>query len=83
MAKLLKLLGIVVGALIGLFVIALVGVALVFDPNDYKPEISAAVEDATGRTLTLDGDLELNLFPRLRIALGEAALSDAAGFGAV
>ncbi|NNC64861.1 MAG: AsmA family protein [Gammaproteobacteria bacterium] len=81
MAKLLKLFGIVVGALIGLFVIALVGVALLFDPNDYKPEISAAVEDATGRTLTLEGDLELNIFPRLRIALGEAELSDAAAFG--
>ncbi len=82
MAKLLKVLGIVVGALIGLFVIALIGVAVMFDPNDYKPEISAAVEDATGRTLTLDGDLELNIFPRLRIALGEAELSDAPGFGA-
>jgi AsmA protein len=81
MAKLLKVLGIVVGALIGLFVIALIGVALLFDPNDYKPEISAAVEEATGRTLTLEGDLELNIFPRLRIALGEAELSDAAGFG--
>lgn len=82
MAKLLKVLGIVIGALVGLLVIALVGVALLFDPNDYKPEISAAVEEATGRTLTLEGDLELNLFPRLRIALGEAELSDAAGFGA-
>lgn len=81
MAKLLKVLGIVVGAFVGLLVIALVGVALLFDPNDYKPEISAAVEDATGRTLTLEGDLELNIFPRLRIALGEAELSDAAGFG--
>jgi AsmA protein len=56
-------------------------VALLFDPNDYKPEISAAVEEATGRTLTLEGDLELNIFPRLRIALGEAELSDAAAFG--
>ncbi len=81
MGKLLKVLGIVFGALIGLIVIALIGVALIFDPNDYKPEISAAVEEATGRTLTLDGDLELNIFPRLRIALGEAALSDAPGFG--
>ncbi|MDH3418587.1 MAG: AsmA family protein [Gammaproteobacteria bacterium] len=81
MAKLLKVLGIVVGAFVGLLVIALVGVALLFDPNDYKPEISAAVEDATGRTLTLEGDLELNVFPRLRIALGEAELSNAAGFG--
>lgn len=81
MAKLLKLLGIVIGALIGLFVIALIGVSLLFDPNDYKTEIETAVEDATGRTLVLEGDLELNVFPRLRIALGEAELSDAPGFG--
>jgi len=81
MGKLLKIFGIVIGALVGLFIIVLVGVALLFDPNDYKGEISAAVEDATGRTLSLDGDLELNIFPRLRIALGEAELSDAAGFG--
>jgi len=81
MAKLLKTLGIVVGALLVLFIGALVLVATLFDPNDYKPEIAAAVEDSTGRTLTLDGDLELQLFPRLRIALGEAELSNAAGFG--
>lgn len=81
MAKLLKTLGIVLGALVGLLVIALVLVTLLFDPNDYKPEIAAAVEDATGRTLTLDGDLELQVFPRLRIALGQAELSNAAGFG--
>lgn len=82
MAKLLKVLGIAIAALLGLFVIVLVGVAMLFDPNDYKPEIAAAVEDSTGRTLTLNGDLELQLFPRLRIALGEAELSNAAGFGA-
>lgn len=82
MAKLLKTFGIVIGALVGLFIAALVLVAMLFDPNDYKAEIAAAVEDSTGRTLTLDGDLELQVFPRLRIAVGEAQLSNAAGFGA-
>jgi len=81
MAKLLKTLGIVIGALVGLLIVALVGVALTFDPNDYKAEIAAAVEESTGRTLTLEGDLELQLFPRLRIAVGQAELSNAAGFG--
>ncbi|HSG66228.1 MAG TPA: AsmA family protein, partial [Gammaproteobacteria bacterium] len=81
MAKLLKVLGIAVAALIGLFIVVIVLVGILFDPNDYKTEIAAAVEDSTGRTLTLDGDLELQLFPRLRIAVGEASLSNAAGFG--
>ncbi|HEX9878137.1 MAG TPA: AsmA family protein [Gammaproteobacteria bacterium] len=81
MAKLLKVLGIVFGALVGLVVIAMVAVSLFFDPNDYKAEIAAAVEESTGRALTLEGDLELELFPRLRIAVGEAALANAAGFG--
>jgi AsmA protein len=81
MAKLLKVLGIVLGALVGLVVIAMFAVSLFFDPNDYKAEIAAAVEESTGRALTLEGDLELELFPRLRIAVGEAALANAAGFG--
>ena len=81
MAKLLKILGIVVGALVGLFIVILVGIALTFDPNDYRSDIELAVEESTGRTLTLAGDLELQLFPRLRIALGQAELSNATGFG--
>ena len=81
MGRLLKLLGIVGGAVLVIVVIAMVGLTLLFDPNDYKVEISTAVEQATGRQLSLDGDLELDIFPRLRIAIGAAELSNAAGFG--
>ena len=77
-----KLIGIVGGAVVLLFVVAVVALTMFFDPNDYKDEISAAVEQSTGRQLTLDGDLELDIFPGIRIALGEATLSNAAGFGA-
>ena len=59
----------------------LVAVSLLFDPNDYKDDITAAVQNATGRELTLDGDLELALFPTIRIAVGAATLSNAPGFG--
>ncbi len=81
MSRILKLLGIIGGAVLAIFVVALVTVSLLFDPNDYKVEISTAVEQATGRQLSLDGDLELDIFPRLRIAIGAAELSNAAGFG--
>ena len=81
MKRTLKILGLVVGAVVALFVVAAVAVSLLFDPNDYKDEITAAVQDATGRQLTLDGDLELSVFPTIRIAVGGATLSNAPGFG--
>lgn len=81
MTRILMVLGIVGGALLALIVIAMIGLTLFFDPNDYKAEISAAVEQATGRQLSLEGELELDIFPRLRIAIGAAELANAAGFG--
>jgi AsmA protein len=82
MNRLLKILGIAVGVVVLLFVVVAVAVTLLFDPNDYKDDITAAVQNATGRELTLDGDLELALFPTIRIAVGAATLSNAPGFGA-
>jgi len=81
MGRLIKLIGIVIGALVVLVIAVAVGVALLFDPNDYKDQISAAVNNATGRELTLEGDLELSVFPSLSISLGPARLSNAEGFG--
>jgi AsmA protein len=81
MKRVLKILGLAVGAVFVLLVVAAIAVTLLFDPNDYKDEITAAVQDATGRQLTLDGDLELAVFPTIRIAVGSATLSNAPGFG--
>ena len=81
MKRTLKILGLVIGVVVVLFVVAGIAVSLLFDPNDYKDEITAAVQDATGRQLTLDGDLELAVFPTIRIAVGGATLSNAPGFG--
>ena len=81
MKRVLKILGVAVGVVVVLLVVAGVAVSLLFDPNDYKGEIAAAVKDATGRQLTLDGDLELAVFPTIRIAVGGATLSNAPGFG--
>ena len=81
MNRLLKILGLAVGVVVLLFVVVAVAVSLLFDPNDYKDDIAAAVQNATGRELTLDGDLELALFPTIRIAVGAATLSNAPGFG--
>src|SRR5262245_14258664 len=81
MNKILKVVAIVVGAVVVIVIAALVAVGFLFNPNDYKPQISAAVQKATGRTLTLDGDLALTVFPTVRIQVGSATISNAQGFG--
>lgn len=70
--------------LLALLAIPLVLVAafhFLFDANSYKEEISARVEQATGRHLTLAGDINVSLFPWLGIEVREATLSQPPGFG--
>src|SRR4249919_1602069 len=81
MNKILKVVAIVAGALLVIVVAVLFAVGYLFNPNDYKGQISAAVAKATGRTLTLDGNLALSTFPTIRIQVGSATLSNAPGFG--
>ena len=54
---------------------------LVFDPNDYRAQISEQVEARTGRKLVIGGDIGLSLFPWLGIELGQVSLGNAPGFG--
>lgn len=73
------------GILIGLTVLGIVAAAiilpLVIDPNDYRERIAAEVKARTGRELTLAGPLELSVFPWLGLALNDATLGNAPGFG--
>jgi len=80
MAKPLKIIGISFAAIFTIIAAALVSIILFFDPNAYKPQISTAVEDATGRQLNIDGDIGLSLFPWIGMELGKITLSNAADF---
>jgi AsmA protein len=64
------------------FVSALIAIPFVVNPNDYKQEISDQVEKATGRQLTLEGDIGLSVFPWIALELGPLSLSNAKGFDA-
>jgi len=65
-----------------LFIFAAVVVAAPFflDPNDFKNEISAAVEKSTGRKLAISGDLELSIFPWLGVRTEKLILGNRNGF---
>src|SRR5690606_23166485 len=68
--------------LIGLvvaFLVALVGIAiflLTFDPNAYKNKLQEIVYARYDITLTIDVDIELLLFPRIRLSVQVVSLSD-------
>ncbi len=64
--------GKVIKILAGLFIVAIIGIAIVistFDVNQYKGEITQAVEDATGRKLDIGGDIgfKVSLIPTVVI----------------
>lgn len=71
---------IAIGGMAGLVLAAVAAVALLFDPNDYRDQLAAAVERETGRTFTLSGDIGWSLFPRLGVELGTVRLGSGTGF---
>ncbi|HEX7047661.1 MAG TPA: AsmA family protein [Gammaproteobacteria bacterium] len=81
MRKFLKISGIVLGILILLIVAAAIALPLLVDPNDFKPRIVSAVEDATGRNFEIPGEISLSVFPWLGVELGAVRLGNAEGFG--
>ena len=77
--KLLKWVLIVAGAIVVLFAGALAFIAATFDPNQYKAEVAKLVKDKAQRTLTIEGDIRLMLFPKLGVHLGRTRLSEFKG----
>ena len=63
-------------AVIVLIAVAIGIIAATFDPNSYKPQIVQLVKDKTGRTLTIDGDIKLKIFPKIGAQVGKVALSE-------
>lgn len=80
MKRLLKIVLIVFGVLVALIFAAAIILPMVVNPNQYKDEIEAFVEQKTGREFTLKGDIELSVFPWLGVELGPAKLANAKGF---
>jgi len=75
--KLIKILSIA----IVLVLIAAVTFVVLFDANDYKDKIAANVKEATGRDLTIGGQIEHSLGAWTRIKIEDVVLGNAEGFG--
>ena len=81
MRRLFKALAWGVGIIAALLIAAAIYIFLIFDPNKYKAEIATAVHKATGRELTIQGDLKLSLFPWLGVETGVMTLNNLPEFG--
>ncbi|KRB10629.1 AsmA family protein [Achromobacter sp. Root170] len=65
--------------LVVLVVVAVVGLAiflLTFDPNAYKYKLEELVQERYQRTLTIEGEIELSLFPRIGLSVQGVSLSE-------
>ncbi len=64
---------------IGLLIVALLAAPFFIDVNTYKGQIEKAVEDATGRQLSI-GNIKASLFPWVGVELDNVHLANRAGY---
>ncbi|MGB5627266.1 MAG: AsmA family protein [Woeseiaceae bacterium] len=81
MSRITKILGLLIVALVAVFVVGAVFFLLFFDANDFREDIAGAVNKQTGRELVIEGDVSLSLFPWFAIEVGRTTLGNAPGFG--
>lgn len=80
MKPLLKWILLGLATLLVLGVVLIVAVMTLVDPARYRSLATDAVQQATGRTLTLGGDVGLKLLPCCAVAFDEATLGNPPGF---
>jgi AsmA protein len=78
--KVLKWIGIVIGILVVLVIVALLVVPRFVDINKYKPKLESMVSESTGRSFSIGGDIDLTLFPWAGVSLSDMHLGNAKGF---
>lgn len=80
MTKPIKIVLAVIGVVLILTFGAVLAAAALFDPNDYRGKITEEVKKQTGRDLKL-GDIQLSVFPWLKVRVADVSFSNAPGFG--
>lgn len=71
--------GVAVGAFFALLALAAVTAPSLLNIDQYKPAMIAAVKEATGRELVIEGPLKLTIFPTPRISARQVHFANAVG----
>ncbi len=74
--KTVKIIAFVLGGLVALVLAAGAYLVANFDANKWKGEITQLVQQKKQRTLKIEGDLSLSLFPSIAVTLGKTTLSE-------
>ncbi len=72
-----KKLFLVLGVLLVLLIGAVVAAPMLVPAETIKSQLAAQVESATGRKLSVDGDLDLSVLPSLAVDMGEVRFANA------
>lgn len=80
MSKAIKIGAGVIGIIVILFIVAVILLVTLVNPNNFKNQISAAVQKNIGRELTIAGDIKWSFFPWLGLRLNQITLGNAPGF---
>lgn len=80
MRKTLKIILYIASMSVVIILVTVLSLPFIVNPNNFKPQIETLVKEKTGRTLTIDGDLKLSIFPWLGISTGKISLSNPQGF---
>ena len=80
-----KLIVKIIAAVVVLFLLVLIaaGIYVKFfvSADDLRAAISSSVEKSTGRTMAIEGDLDISVFPWIKIAIGRTRLGEDPAFG--
>ena len=71
-----KITAFVLGGLVALLAAVAAFILATFDANKWKGEIAQLVKEKKERSLKIEGDLSLSLFPAIGVRLGKATLSE-------
>lgn len=74
--KAVKIIAFVLGGLVALLAAVAAYILATFDANKWKGEIAQLVQEKKSRSLKIEGDLSLSLFPSIGVQLGKATLSE-------
>ena len=80
MNKTLRILISLVGIIALIIVIGIVLLVTVVNPNDFKPQISQAVQKYTGQSLSIKGKIHWTFFPLLGLKVNNVDLANPPGF---
>ncbi|MGL6313232.1 AsmA family protein [Vibrio sp. WXL103] len=75
-----KKLLIILGVLVVIVTSAIIALVTLVNPNQFKPLIVEQVEQHTGMSLVIDGDISWQFFPSVGLAIGRTELRNPEGF---